>query len=159
MGRLRYFQGAVGVCAALFRRVWDQDRPFRLYRPYHFIGLELGVSIANVALRGETTGTAQDFRADAAAVAKRDLAAGETLDGEGGYTVYGKLMPARASLADHALPIGLAHGLRLVRSVSAGEIVRWEDCSADENNLAVRVRREMELMFRPGLGLPDGGGS
>jgi predicted homoserine dehydrogenase-like protein len=130
-----------------------------LYRPYHFIGLELGVSIANVALRGEATGTAQDFRADAAAVAKRDLAAGETLDGEGGYTVYGKLMPARASLADHALPIGLAHGLRLVKSVSAGEIVRWEDCSADESNLAVRVRREMELMFRPGLGLPDGGGS
>lgn len=130
-----------------------------LYRPYHFIGLELGVSIANVALRGETTGTAQDFRADVAAVAKRNLAAGETLDGEGGYTVYGRLMPARASLAGHALPIGLAHGLRLVKSVSAGEIVRWEDCLADENNLAVRTRREMELMFGPDLGLPDGGRS
>jgi predicted homoserine dehydrogenase-like protein len=124
-----------------------------LYRPYHFIGLELGVSIVNVALRRETTGTAQDFRADVAAVAKRNLAAGETLDGEGGYTVYGKLMPARASLADHALPVGLAHGLRLVKAVPSGEIVRWEDCSADESNLAVRVRREMELMFRPGLGL------
>jgi predicted homoserine dehydrogenase-like protein len=126
-----------------------------LYKPYHFIGLELGVSIASVALRRETTGTAQDFRADVPAVAKRDLAAGETLDGEGGYTVYGKLMPARASLAFHALPIGLAHGLRLVKPVSAGEIVRWGDCSVDESNLAVRVRREMELMFRPGLGLPD----
>jgi predicted homoserine dehydrogenase-like protein len=130
-----------------------------LYKPYHFIGLELGFSIANVALRRETTGTARDFRADVAAVAKRNLAAGETLDGEGGYTVYGKLMPARASLADHALPIGLAHGLRLTKSISVGEIVRWEDCSADEGNLAVRVRREMELMFRPGLGLRDGGRS
>jgi predicted homoserine dehydrogenase-like protein len=127
-----------------------------LYRPYHFIGLELGVSIASVALRGETTGTAQNFRADVPAVAKRDLAVGETLDGEGGYTVYGKLISARASLAGHALPIGLARGLRLVKPVSAGEIVRWEDCSPDESNLAVRVRREMELMFRPGLGLPYG---
>ena len=128
-----------------------------LYKPYHFIGLELGVSIASVALRGETTGTAQDFRADVPAVAKRDLAVGETLDGEGGYTVYGKLMPASASLASHALPIGLARGLRLVKPVSVSEIVRWEDCSPDESNLAVRVRREMELMFRPGLGLPDEG--
>jgi predicted homoserine dehydrogenase-like protein len=127
-----------------------------LYKPYHFVGLELGVSIASVALRRETTGTARDFRADVAAVAKRDLAAGETLDGEGGYTTYGKLMPARASLAGHALPIGLARGLRLVKPVSAGEIVRWEDCSVDDSNIAVRVRREMELMFRPDLGLPDG---
>ena len=124
-----------------------------LYRPYHFIGLELGVSIANIALRGETTGTAQDFRADVAAVAKRDLKAGEILDGEGGYSVYGKLLPARASLQGSALPIGLAHGLRLVKSVPAGEIVRWEDCAIDENSLAVRVRREMESMFRPALGL------
>jgi predicted homoserine dehydrogenase-like protein len=84
-----------------------------LYRPYHFIGLELGVSIANVALRLETTGTARDFRADVAAVAKRNLMAGETLDGEGGYTIYGKLVPARTSLVENALPIGLAHGLRL----------------------------------------------
>jgi len=130
-----------------------------LYRPYHFVGLELGVSIASVALRGETTGAAHDFHADVAAVAKRDLAAGETLDGEGGYTVYGKLMPARASLARHALPIGLAHGWRLAKPVSAGETVRWEDCSVDESNPAVRVRREMELMFRPGLGLPNEGTS
>jgi predicted homoserine dehydrogenase-like protein len=128
-----------------------------LYKPYHFIGLELGVSIASVALRREPTGTAQEFRADVPAVAKRDLVAGETLDGEGGYTVYGKLMPARASLASHALPIGLARGLHLVKPVSAGEIVRWEDCSVDESNLAVRVRREMELMFRPGLRPPGGG--
>jgi predicted homoserine dehydrogenase-like protein len=128
-----------------------------LYRQYHFIGLELGVSIASAALRRGTTGTAQDFRADVSAVAKRNLAAGETLDGEGGYTVYRRLMPARASLAGHALPIGLAHGVRFVKPVSAGEVVRWEDCSVDQSKPAVRARREMESMFRPTLGLPDGG--
>ena len=44
-----------------------------------------------------------------AAVAKRNLRAGEMLDGEGGYTVWGRLMPAAKSLATGALPIGLAH--------------------------------------------------
>ena len=124
-----------------------------LYKPYHFIGLELGVSIANVALRGESTGAPRDFRADVAAVAKRDLEPGETLDGEGGYTIYGKLMPARASLSLKALPIGLAHGVRLNRRVAAGAVLRWDDCSIDEGALGVRIRREMEAMFRPSLDL------
>jgi predicted homoserine dehydrogenase-like protein len=121
-----------------------------MFKPYHFIGLELGASIACVALRREPTGAPREFRGDVAAVAKRDLAPGATLDGEGGYTVYGKLIPARASLTLGALPIGLSHGARVVRSVAAGEIVRWDDCSLDEGSLAVGVRREMEAMFRNG---------
>ena len=68
-----------------------------LYRPYHLIGLELGISVAHAALRGEATGAATGFRGDVAATAKRDLAAGEELDGEGGYAVYGRLMPAEDS--------------------------------------------------------------
>jgi predicted homoserine dehydrogenase-like protein len=119
-----------------------------MFKPYHFIGLELGVSIASVVLRGEPTGATRGFRGDVAAVAKRDLAIGATLDGEGGYTVYGKLTPARASLALGALPIGLAHGARVITPVVAGEIVRWDDCNLDESSLAVGVRREMEAMFR-----------
>ena len=121
-----------------------------MFKPYHFIGLELGASIASVALRREPTGAPREFRGDVAAVAKRDLAPGATLDGEGGYTVYGKLTPARASLALGALPIGLSHGARVIRPVAAGEIVRWDDCSLDESSLAVGVRREMEAMFRGG---------
>jgi predicted homoserine dehydrogenase-like protein len=70
-----------------------------MYKPYHLIGLELGISVASAALRGEATGSATGFRGDAVATAKRDLKAGELLDGEGGHTVYGKLMPAAASLA------------------------------------------------------------
>jgi predicted homoserine dehydrogenase-like protein len=118
-----------------------------MYKPYHFIGLELGVSVATVALRGEPTGTTRDFRADAVAIAKRDLTVGDTLDGEGGYTVYGKLMPAQKSLALGALPIGLAHNARLTRPVAAGEIICWGDCLLDDASLEVRLRREMEAMF------------
>ena len=115
-----------------------------LYKPYHLIGLELGISVASIGLRGEPTGTPIAFSADVVAIAKRDLAAGETLDGEGGFTVYGRLMPAEESLRLGGLPLGLAHNAKLKRAVAAGEPVRWDDVGIDETQLAVRVRREME---------------
>ena len=114
------------------------------YKPYHLIGLELGVSVASVAIRGEATGQTREFRGDAVATAKRDLRAGETLDGEGGHTVYGKLMPAAASLATGGLPIGLAHGVTLRAPVAAGRPVRWDDVHFDPADPAVSFRREME---------------
>jgi predicted homoserine dehydrogenase-like protein len=118
-----------------------------MYKPYHAIGLELGISVASVGLRGEPTGQPQAFNADVVATAKRALAAGETLDGEGGYTVYGKLMPAAASLALGGLPLGLAHGVRLKRAIAAHEAVRWDDVEFDAADAAVKVRREMEAHY------------
>jgi predicted homoserine dehydrogenase-like protein len=115
-----------------------------LYRPFHLIGLELGVSIAYAALRGEATGAPTGFRADVVATAKRDLRAGEELDGEGGYAVYGRLMPAEDSMALGALPVGLAHGIPLRNAVAKGQVVKWSDVSSDENQETVRLRREME---------------
>ncbi len=115
-----------------------------LYKPYHLIGLELGISVASIGLRGEPTGTPIAFNADVVATAKRALAAGEMLDGEGGFTVYGKLMPAEESLRLGGLPLGLAHNVKLKRAVAAGESVRWDDVGIDETQLAVRMRREME---------------
>ncbi|BBK44803.1 flagellar protein FlgA [Allostella vacuolata] len=120
-----------------------------MYKPYHLIGLELGVTVAMAGLRGEATGAAQGFLGDVVATAKRDLARGETLDGEGGYTVYGRLMPAAASLAMGGLPLGLAHGVRLKRAIAAGEPVGWADVAIDGTVEAVRIRREMEAMFAP----------
>ncbi len=100
--------------------------------------------MASVGLRGEPTGRPDGWRADAVATAKRDLRAGEMLDGEGGHLVYGRLAPAAASLAAGALPIGLAHGVRLRRAVKDGAAVRWEDVEVDPEAEAVRFRREME---------------
>ncbi len=117
-----------------------------MYKPYHLIGLELGMSVLSAALRGEPTGQSQGWRGDAVAVAKRALRAGETLDGEGGYTVWGKLVPAARSLAEGALPIGLAHKVPLTRDVAAGEIVRWSDVAMPDSE-AARVRRDMEHRF------------
>jgi predicted homoserine dehydrogenase-like protein len=118
-----------------------------LYKRWHLIGLEVGVSVASVGLRGEATGVAIGFNADAVATAKRDLNAGEVLDGEGGYTVLGKLLPASTSIEMGALPLGLANGATLGHSVKAGEPLKWTDVALDEALPAVRIRREMEAMF------------
>ena len=119
-----------------------------MYKPFHLIGLELSISVLNIALRGEPTASCRGFRGDAVAVAKRPLKAGETLDGEGGYTVYAKAIPAERSLKLNGLPIGLAHHVKLKRDIAAGEFIASADVALDDNSQAVRVRREMERQAR-----------
>jgi len=123
-----------------------------IYKPYHLIGLELGISVAAAGLRREPTGAPTGFRGDVVAVAKRELKAGETLDGEGGYTVWGRLMPARDSLTCGGLPIGLADGVRLVRAVRKGDTVTARDVAMPETE-AARVRLEMATAFAAEWGL------
>lgn len=118
-----------------------------MYKPFHLIGLELSISVLSAALRGEPTGSTRAWRGDAVAVAKRDLKVGEMLDGEGGYTVYGRLAPASRSKAARMLPIGLAHGVRLTRDIVAGSAVTEDDVALDAERLAVQVRREMVARF------------
>jgi predicted homoserine dehydrogenase-like protein len=137
-------------CFAEYGLVTDPSgRYAAMYKPYHLIGLELGISVASVGLRGEATGAPPGFRGDAVAVAKRDLATGEMLDGEGGFTVWGKLMPAADSLKAGALPIGLAGQVKLNRPIKAGDVVKWTDVAADSSSQAVKIRREMEMAFAP----------
>ena len=118
-----------------------------MYKPSHLIGLELGISVASVALRREATGAPEAWRGDCVATAKRALAAGEVLDGEGGFTVWGRLMPARDSARRRALPIGLAHKVRLKRAIAEGQVLSWDDVEFDAASRAVRLRREMEQTF------------
>jgi predicted homoserine dehydrogenase-like protein len=118
-----------------------------LYRPFHLIGLELNVSILSAALRGEATGAATGFRGDVVSTAKRDLKAGEILDGEGGACVWGKLMSAADSLQRGGLPIGLANKVPLIRDIPRGASVTWADVRMDETDAAYRYRREMEAAF------------
>ncbi len=118
----------VARCFRDYGIVTDRTGRFgALVRPSHFIGLETSVSVLAAGLLGEPTGAPQAFVADVAAVAKRDLAAGEALDGEGGFAVYGKLVPGATAVAGDLLPIGLAHGVRLRRPVAAGAAVRAGD--------------------------------
>ena len=121
-------------------------RYFTLYKRWHLIGLEVGLSVASVALRGEPTGVATGWRADVVATAKRDLKPGELLDGEGGYTVWGKLMPADTSVKLGGVPLGLAHDVKVVRPVAKGHIVTWADVAMDTTTRAYQLRMELEAL-------------
>jgi predicted homoserine dehydrogenase-like protein len=140
-------------CFKEYRLLPDETGQYSaLFRPTHMIGLELGVSIASVALRGEPTGAPTGFRSDVVAVAKKNLKAGEELDGEGGYCVWGKQMPAQRSLQVGALPIGLANKVKLKRDIAEGEELSWQDVDYDGNDSAVMVRRELETVVGPDPG-------
>ena len=144
-------------CFAEYGLATDESGNYAaMYKPYHLIGLELGVSVASAGLRREPTGAPTGFRGDVVAIAKRDLKAGETLDGEGGYTVWGKLMPARASLKRRGLPIGLAHGVKTTRPVARGQPISWLDIEALDTP-AARVRLDMEALFAREWGIADAG--
>lgn len=124
-------------------------RYFTLYKRWHLIGLEVGVSVASVALRREPTGVAIGWHADVVATAKRDLRVGEMLDGEGGHTVWGKLLPSDASRRIGGLPLGLAHGVRLLRPVAQGQPVTWADVAIDTGTRAYQIRKELEALVVP----------
>ena len=122
----------------------NSGRYFSAYKRWHLIGLELGLSVANVGLRGEATGTAEEFRADVVAVAKRDLAVGEILDGEGGYTVAGQLRPSAVSVPQGALPLGLTGKVKIRGMVKQDQVLTYDDVELDENLTAVKLRRALE---------------
>jgi predicted homoserine dehydrogenase-like protein len=122
-----------------------------LYRPYHLIGLELGISVASAALRGEATGSSRSFLADVGAAAKKDLKPGDVLDGEGGYTVYGRLVRAQESLEHGCLPMGLASHVKLVRPVAKNALVAYKDVEIDDSLFSYKLRQTLEQEARNGL--------
>jgi predicted homoserine dehydrogenase-like protein len=120
-----------------------------MWRPFHLIGLETSVSVLSAVLRNEPTGTPTEFRGDAVATAKRDLKPGEMLDGEGGYAVWANAIPATKSLVARALPIGLAHNVKLKRPVAKDTVVSFDDVELDRDLDVVELRREMERTGAP----------
>ena len=113
------------------------------------IGLEASISILSVCLRGEPTGSSKAFRGDAVATAKSDLSAGGMLDGEGGYAVWANAIPATKSLSQGALPIGLAHNVKLIKDVKKDEPVRFSDVDLTQELDVVELRKEMERTMAP----------
>ena len=121
-------------------------RYFTLYKRWHLIGLEVGMSVASVALRAEPTGVAMGWNADVVAAAKRDLKPGDTLDGEGGYTVWGKLLPSSKSVQLGGVPLGLAHDVKVIRPVPQAQVVTWADVAMDTTTRAYQLRMELEAL-------------
>ena len=125
----------------------DSGEYAALWRPIHLIGSELGFSVATALLDNRSTGSTKVFIGDAVSVAKRNLKAGDILDGEGGTTVWGKLIPASKSISLNALPIGLAHNVKLINDISEGQVISQKDISAISESNAYTLRKEMEADF------------
>jgi predicted homoserine dehydrogenase-like protein len=119
-----------------------------LWRPYHLIGLEIGVSIASVALRGEPTGAPfAGHRAEVVCATRAPLHAGDLIDGEGGYAVYGTCVPAEVARRQRLVPMGLAHGLRLVHDVPADHPIGTDDVAFDDTSFLWKLRRKQDALF------------
>ena len=117
-------------------------RYYSFVRPYHLWFLEAPISIARAYIHREVALVPLDTpTADVMAVAKRDLKAGDCLDTFGGFTQYGLIEEALEAQALHALPIGLAPGAVVARSVSAGSVITWDDVHLDESQTLVKLRR------------------
>ena len=119
-----------------------------MYKPFHLIGMELNISIFSAALLNQSTGQTENFSGDVVATSKRPLKKGEMLDGEGGATVWGKLIPAKVSLLNETLPIGLAHGIILNKDIKEDQIITWKDVDYLSDDPTVSYRRLMEKNFR-----------
>ena len=116
-----------------------------MYKPFHLIGLELNISILSAALLGQPTGMTKAYNSDVIATAKKPLKAGEMLDGEGGFTVWGQLYPAQAARAIDGVPIGLAHNLKLTRDVGEGAPVTWSDVTEHSDSDILALRASMQI--------------
>ena len=122
-------------------------RYMSLYKKWHLIGLELGMSVASVGLRGEPTGAATCFNADVPAIAKADLGAGSMLDGEGGFTIYGGVRPAAMSVTNRYLPLGLANNVKLVRPVKKDQPITLDDVEIETTSTAYKLREKTLAML------------
>jgi predicted homoserine dehydrogenase-like protein len=98
-----------------------------IWRPYHYIGLELAQSIYSIALDNRATGFTKNYNADVASYAKKDLKIGDKLDGEGGFCARGKLITSQKSKDEKILPLGLTDNAILKKNINKDQVIRLED--------------------------------
>ena len=111
-----------------------------IWRPYHYIGLELAQSIYSIALEKKATGYTKYFNAEVVSVAKKDLLKGEILDGEGGFASRGKLITSKVSVDNNFLPLGLTDGARTKRSIKKDEFINIHDVEINCNQEVLKAR-------------------
>ena len=112
-----------------------------IWRPYHYIGLELAQSIYSIALDKKPTGYTKFFNADVASIAKKDLSVGEILDGEGGYTSKGKLVTSKKSIENNFLPLGLSDGAKTKRPIKKDEYIKIDDVEINWKQEVLQARK------------------
>tara|TARA_B100002003_G_scaffold219602_1_gene221388 strand:- start:191 stop:1486 length:1296 start_codon:yes stop_codon:yes gene_type:complete len=111
-----------------------------IWRPYHYVGLELAQSIYSIALDRKPTGYTKFFNAEVVSVAKKDLASGEMLDGEGGFASRGRLVASKDSIEGKFLPLGLSDGAKIKKSIKKDEFIKIDDVEINWKQEVLKAR-------------------
>ena len=112
-----------------------------IWRPYHYIGLELAQSIYSIALDNRATGFTKNYNADVASYAKKDLKKGDKLDGEGGFCARGRLVTSEKSKREKILPLGLTDNAILIRDINKDDVIKLDDVDLDLPEDIVKARQ------------------
>ena len=137
------------VKAAYLKYLKMGDGPlYTFYTPFHLPQLEIPLTVARAVLfRDATVAPLGGPVCDAIAIAKRDLKAGELLDGLGGFTCYALIENYDLTRKEKALPMGVSEGCRLRRNVSKDQLVTYEDVELPESRLCDQLRQEQNDHF------------
>jgi len=125
------------------------DGPFYVfYTPYHLPHVQIVDTVARAGLFGDATVAPIGAPVcDVLTVAKKDLAAGETLDGIGGFMTYGTIDNADIVRKDDLLPMGLSEGCKLKRDVPKDQPIRNNDVVFPSGRLCDKLRQEQDRLF------------
>ena len=115
---------------------------YTFYVPYHLAHMEAPTSVARAVLFGDATSTARAVVVEVVAIAKRDLAVGERLDGIGGFTAYGQCENSAVARAEGLLPIGLADGCSVTSPVAANRAITFDDVELPEDRVSDALWQE-----------------
>jgi predicted homoserine dehydrogenase-like protein len=128
---------------------------YMFYTPYHLPHLQLPHTVARAVLFGDATLAPRGAPVcDTLSVAKRDLKAGETLDGMGGFTCYGLIEAAATCQREDFLPIPLSLGCKLKRDIAKDQPVRYVDVELPAGRLCDKLRAEQATHFGTAARVP-----
>jgi len=119
-----------------------------LWRPYHYIGLELAQSIYSIALDKKATGQTKYYNADVISVAKKDLKMGDILDGEGGFAARGRLFSSQESINNHYLPLGLTDGAILKKEINKDQYIKFDDVEINWQEEVLTARNYQNKLIK-----------
>ncbi|MGQ9473412.1 MAG: NAD(P)H-dependent oxidoreductase [Candidatus Caldatribacteriaceae bacterium] len=120
---------------------------YTLYRPYHLCSFETPISVARASLFGEPTINSLNFCSEVVAVAKRDLTPGQSIDGIGGFDVFGKIYTFEEARTKNAVPIGVIQRAKVVQPIQKGEVITHNDVVLDRSLFVVKLREMQDMLM------------
>jgi len=129
-------------CFKDYGMVTDESGDYSaIWRPYHYIGLELAQSIYSIALDNRATGYTKNYNAEVASVAKKDLKKGDKLDGEGGFCARGKLVTSQTSKKENLLPLVLTDHALVNKDIAKDQVITIKDVDLNLPEDVIQARK------------------